>query len=136
MAIQGHDNTTFQLGTNFIISFPNKDMYQESIQSVYDFLPKIQEYLSIKIPIKMHIGNPSTLFPYRWSIQTYIYWRRAELYSKIVDYDHNTWIRVMAWTLWKGLLEISQISKSNANDWKNPQKVIEEIIENYKNNYT
>ncbi len=62
--IQGHDNTTFQLGANFIISFPNKDIYQESIQTVYDFLPNIQKYLSVKIPIKRHIGNPSTLFPY------------------------------------------------------------------------
>lgn len=273
IASQGHDNTTFQLGANYTISFPNKDMYQESIQSVYDFLPKIQEYLSIKIPIKMHIGNPSTLFSYRWSIQRYIegqssnlilesidlnqfatelakilkefkniknldrenklrpspknffrggdliiyksdieqslsilkdeqidkvwinkIWKHAisvpwkgenlfvhgdiaqgniifndnklegiidfgtmacgdpacdlmmawntftgesrAIFKKIVDYDNDTWIRGMAWTLWKGLLEISQTSKSNANDWKNPQKVIEEIIEDYKNNYT
>lgn len=57
MAIQGDDNITFRLGANFIISFPNKDMYQESIQTVYDFLPKIQANLSVKIPIKMHIGK-------------------------------------------------------------------------------
>jgi hypothetical protein len=38
------------------------------------------------------------------------------IFKKIVNYDNDTWIRGMAWTLWKGLLEISQTSKSNADD--------------------
>lgn len=81
----------------------------------------------------MACGDPACDLMMAWN--TFTGESRA-IFKKIVDYDNDTWIRGMAWTLWKGLLEISQTSKSNANDWKNPQKVIEEIIEDYKNNYT
>jgi aminoglycoside phosphotransferase (APT) family kinase protein len=82
---QGHDNTTFHLGQNFIASFPNAASYGETIENQYRLLGKIQSYISIELSQTIEIGKASRLFPYPWSIKTYIKGKSSNLTLESID---------------------------------------------------
>jgi aminoglycoside phosphotransferase (APT) family kinase protein len=57
--------------------------------------------------------------------------KSRELFKKKIEYDNETWMRGMGWTLWKALLEFSSISQSQARDWQDQKKVIDAVINDY-----
>lgn len=264
--LQGHDNTTFKLGADLLIAFPNGPQYAKRVSKYYHFLPEVQKKVSIRIPQIVHVGEPADLYPYQWTIGKWIegvstnflidsidlsqfafqlaselksfkeiyfdsidmipsqdnWWRGGDLriyhgevidslkilgnsvdgdrinkifsqalaskwqgngifvhgdialgnsiykdnalfglidfgtmvigdpacdlmiaytvfegssrkiFQDTVQYDKDTWMRAMGWTLWKAVIELAAISKSQSRDWQNPMGVINSIIKEYE----
>ncbi len=70
--IQGHDNRTFRLGNKMLVRLPSAKDYALKVPIEQHYLPKLKPHLSLKIPIPLNIGNPSSIFPYHFSIYEWL----------------------------------------------------------------
>lgn len=68
----GWDNRTFHLGEDMLIRMPSSKAYEPQVEKEQRFLPRIAQYLSIKIPTPIAMGAPSSAYPLKWSIYNWI----------------------------------------------------------------
>jgi aminoglycoside phosphotransferase (APT) family kinase protein len=68
----GWDNRTFHLGPNMVIRLPSDEKYAPQILKECLWLPKLARQLSFKIPTPVGLGYPSEIYPWHWSINTWI----------------------------------------------------------------
>lgn len=55
------------------------------------------------------------------------------IFKNRVNYDFDTWVRGMAWTLWKSIIELAHCQHLQINTSENLYKTIDDIILDYTN---
>ena len=51
-----------------------------------------------------------------------------EIFQKTLAYDADTWTRARAWTFWKAVIIAAGLVETNAVDWSEPWRVIDEVL--------
>ena len=64
----GWDNENYRLGSEYIIRLPRRSAAIPLLQNEITWLPKLKNTLPINIPSPIHIGRPSELYPWQWSV--------------------------------------------------------------------
>ena len=64
----GWDNELFRLGSNFLVRLPRREQAVDLIANELKWLPKIAQDLPIPTSAALHIGTPTTDYPWPWSI--------------------------------------------------------------------
>src|SRR4030095_1290690 len=68
----GWDNTTFRLGNDLSLRFPNHEAYVPQIEKEHRWLPVFARHLPLRIPEPVAVGRPSKIFPRPWSVYRWI----------------------------------------------------------------
>lgn len=68
----GTDNVLYKLGDDFLVRLPKIDWATEQIEKEFDLLPKIAQYLPLKIPKPISIGLPQEQYPWNWGMYEWI----------------------------------------------------------------
>lgn len=106
--IQGHDNRTYRLGDTMCIRLPTAECYALKIPIEQEFLPLLAKHLTIAIPKPLHIGLPSNIFPYAFSIYEWLNGVSLN-YIDLQKIDLN----ILAYDLAKFLKELHMINTNN-----------------------
>ena len=69
---QGHDNRTYRLGEHMLIRMPTAADYALKVPKEQELLPQLAKRLSVSIPAPIKMGNPSTDYPYPFSIYKWL----------------------------------------------------------------
>ena len=77
----GWDNTMYQLGKDYLIRLPRRQMAAQLIKNEQNWLPQIATQLPINIPVPIKAGRPQTNYPWHWSIIPWFYGQTADLVS-------------------------------------------------------
>lgn len=107
--VDGHDNRTFRLGDTMLIRMPSMAPYALKVLKEQEWLPKLQQHLSIPIPKPLALGQPSNDYPWHWSIYA---WREGESANALTFADHQ--LEPIALSLVQFLKELHQIEPSNS----------------------
>ncbi len=65
---QGWDNALFRLGERMLIRLPIREMGAVLLKSEQDWLPNLAPKLPLATPLPKHMGVPSELYPWPWSL--------------------------------------------------------------------
>ena len=68
----GHDNRTFHLGDEMLVRMPSAEAYSTRVRIEQEWLPKLAKNISLSIPKPLHMGVPSKIYPWNWSIYKWI----------------------------------------------------------------
>jgi len=71
-AAEGWDNVTFRLGNELAVRVPRRSGAARLVVNEQRWLPRIAGALSLPIPTPTHVGVPSPLFPWHWSVLPWI----------------------------------------------------------------
>lgn len=77
----GWDNRTFHLGDEMLVRLPSAEQYVAQVAKEQTWLPQLAPQLTIPIPSPIAQGQPSTLFPWPWSVYRWIDGKSANLAS-------------------------------------------------------
>ena len=69
---QGHDNRTFRLGDDMLVRIPSAKYYALKVPKEQEFLPLLKPYLTVDIPVPVKMGNPSSYYPFNFSIYKWL----------------------------------------------------------------
>jgi len=69
---QGHDNRTYRLGDSMLIRMPTAADYALKVPKEQELLPQLAKRLSLSIPAPIKMGNPSSDYPYPFSIYKWL----------------------------------------------------------------
>ena len=72
VAHSGWDNRTFHLGDEMLIRLPSAEDYAPQVRKEQTWLPYLATSLPLPIPTPIAMGQPSSLFPYPWSIYRWL----------------------------------------------------------------
>lgn len=72
VANSGWDNRTFHLGTEMLVRLPCDEQHAPPIIKEYQWLPKLAKKLSIEITTPIALGQPSSIYPWHWTINRWI----------------------------------------------------------------
>ena len=65
---EGFDNVLWRLGDDLIIRLPRRAISVPLLENEIRWLPRLGPRLPIDVPIPVHVGAPTTLFPLPWVI--------------------------------------------------------------------
>jgi aminoglycoside phosphotransferase (APT) family kinase protein len=102
---QGHDNRTYRLGSDMLIRMPTAADYALKVPKEQELLPQLAKRLSINIPAPIKMGNPSSDYPYPFSIYKWLPGKSINLLT-LTDQDKEQ----LAFDLSKFLKELQAIS--------------------------
>src|SRR5882672_694469 len=71
-ALGGWDNKTFHLGERMIARLPSAAEYSLQVEKEFRWLPKLAPSLPLPIPTPLALGEPSSGYPWRWSVYRWI----------------------------------------------------------------
>lgn len=100
----GHDNRTFHLGNEFSLRFPSAIEYSTQVLKEHQFCSILQSQLSVQITEPFHLGKPSDLYPFHFSINK---WIEGE------SINHNCDKKRLAFDCAKFLLELKACDTIN-----------------------
>jgi aminoglycoside phosphotransferase (APT) family kinase protein len=114
---QGHDNRTYRLGDDLLIRMPTAEAYSLKVPKENALLPKLGAHISINIPIPIKMGEPSTDFPYPFSIYKWLDGQSANLVH--IDEDELDFIAVQLALFLKELHNIEGVDgpKPGQHNW-------------------
>lgn len=69
---QGWDNRTFRLGAQLKLRFPRAAAYAEQVRKEARWLPFLAKRLHVDIPQVIAVGPPADIYPFDWSLQSWI----------------------------------------------------------------
>ncbi len=72
IAVGGWDNKTFHLGEHMIVRLPSAAEYSPQVEKEHRWLPKLAPLLPLPIPTPLALGEPSSGYPWRWSVYRWI----------------------------------------------------------------
>ncbi|MBX3451486.1 MAG: aminoglycoside phosphotransferase family protein [Planctomycetaceae bacterium] len=78
---EGWDNLTYRLGSRHAVRLPRRAAAAGLLANEQAWLPILAPRLPLEIPVPVHIGKPSTLFPWPWSVVNWIPGLTAEHHS-------------------------------------------------------
>ena len=65
---RGWDNTNYRLGDEHLVRLPHRDVAAELILNEQRCLPAIAQRVELQIPSPTHAGQPTSDYPWPWSI--------------------------------------------------------------------
>jgi aminoglycoside phosphotransferase (APT) family kinase protein len=68
----GWDNRIFHLGEHMIARLPSAADYSVQVEKEYRWLPRLAPLLPLPIPTPLAMGEPTSDYPWRWSIYRWI----------------------------------------------------------------
>jgi aminoglycoside phosphotransferase (APT) family kinase protein len=68
----GFDNTIWRLGDDLVVRLPRRQVAVPLIESEQRWLPVLAPHLPLLIPTPLHVGLPSAIFPWPWTIARWI----------------------------------------------------------------
>lgn len=68
----GWDNHTFRLGTEMTVRLPSATRYVAQVAKEHEWLPQLAPLLPLPIPVPLAKGNPTTEYPWPWSVNQWI----------------------------------------------------------------
>lgn len=69
---QGHDNRTYRLGNDMLIRMPTAESYALKVPKEQKLLPQLAPYLSVRIPVPLKMGTPTSYYPFAFSIYAWL----------------------------------------------------------------
>jgi aminoglycoside phosphotransferase (APT) family kinase protein len=102
---QGHDNRTYRLGEHMLIRMPTAADYALKVPKEQELLPQLAKRLSASIPAPIKMGNPSTDYPYPFSIYKWLSGKSINLLT-LIDQEKEQ----LAFDLAKFLKELQAIT--------------------------
>ncbi|MGE6363816.1 aminoglycoside phosphotransferase family protein [Bacillus paramycoides] len=102
----GHDNRTFHLGEQMSVRLPSDAAYAPQVEKENKWLPILSKEITLPISSPIAKGNPSTEYPWPWSINK---WIEGETVTK--ENVHN--LNEFATDLGSFLVELQSIDASN-----------------------
>ena len=81
VAQSGWDNRTFHLGQDMVVRLPSSQQYAPQIKKEYQCLQTLAQQLSYKITTPIALGQPSSHYPWHWSINTWLDGESASRHS-------------------------------------------------------
>ena len=115
---QGHDNRTFRLGNDMLVRIPSAQYYALKVPKEQEFLPLLKPYLTVDIPVPVKMGNPSSYYPFNFSIYKWLEGTSAN-YLKFDDKSLES-IAVQLVKFLKelhGIQSVNGPSKGKHNGW-------------------
>ena len=70
--IEGWDNVTIRLGDQLAIRLPRRELGATLAATEHEWLPRISATWTFPVPRPVRIGNPQGVYPWRWSVVTWI----------------------------------------------------------------
>jgi aminoglycoside phosphotransferase (APT) family kinase protein len=67
----GWDNTLLRLGDDLLVRLPRRELAARLVTHEQRWMPHLAAHLPIPIPTPVHIGRPSSTYPWPWSITAY-----------------------------------------------------------------
>jgi aminoglycoside phosphotransferase (APT) family kinase protein len=68
----GWDNRSFRLGDEMLVRLPSAAAYAPQVEREHQWLPRLAAHLPVPIPAPLALGEPSSSYPWRWSIYRWI----------------------------------------------------------------
>ncbi|WP_441247203.1 aminoglycoside phosphotransferase family protein [Kitasatospora sp. McL0602] len=68
----GTDNTMYRLGTGLVVRLPRTQDNAQAVRKEQAWLPRLAPHLPCRIPEPVHVGTPSAVFPFAWSVYRWI----------------------------------------------------------------
>lgn len=68
---EGYDNANFKLGNSMLVRLPRRALGAKLIKHEIEWLPKLKNLLSIKVPSPIKVGASTENFPWPWTITPY-----------------------------------------------------------------
>ena len=68
----GLDNRSFHLGEHMIVRLPSSAKYSSQVEKEQHWLPKLAPHLPLSIPKPLAMGNPTSEYPWHWSIYQWL----------------------------------------------------------------
>lgn len=68
----GTDNTMFRLGEDLLVRLPRTAAKAGSLRKEQEWLPRLADELSMRIPTPVHAGTVSAAYPLIWSVYRWI----------------------------------------------------------------
>lgn len=75
----GWDNAMFRLGDEHTVRLPRRSIAARLLVNEQTWLPKLAPSLPIPISVPTRFGKPSSLFPWHWSVLTWLPGQPADL---------------------------------------------------------
>ena len=75
----GWDNDLFRLGETLLVRLPRREVAAELIRHEQVWLPRLAANLSLPVPVPIHVGQPSPLYPWSWSLLPWLEGKPADL---------------------------------------------------------
>jgi aminoglycoside phosphotransferase (APT) family kinase protein len=72
VAMGGWDNRSFRLGERMIVRLPSAAAYAAQVEKEHRWLPRLAPLLPLQIPVPIAIGEPTSSYPWKWSICRWI----------------------------------------------------------------
>ena len=72
VAVSGWDNRTFHLGDNMSVRLPSGQEYAAQVVKEQTWLPILAHHISMQISQPIAMGQPSTQYPFHWSVYRWI----------------------------------------------------------------
>ena len=64
----GWDNRLFRLGDALAVRIPRREVAAHLVEHEQRMLPSIAARVSVRVPLPIRVGRPSTTFPWPWSV--------------------------------------------------------------------
>ena len=68
----GFDNTIWRLGDDLVVRLPRRHIAVSLIENEQRWLPQLAPRLPLLVPTPIRVGRPSDLFPWPWTIASWI----------------------------------------------------------------
>ncbi|MBN1641560.1 MAG: aminoglycoside phosphotransferase family protein [Anaerolineae bacterium] len=68
----GWDNRTFRLGEDMSVRLPSAERYAAQVAKEQAWLPRLASHLPLPIPTPLAMGDPSSDYPWHWSVYRWI----------------------------------------------------------------
>ncbi|MEM1216888.1 MAG: aminoglycoside phosphotransferase family protein [Bacteroidota bacterium] len=65
---EGWDNILYRLGDEHLLRLPRREVAVQLLLNEQQWLPQLAIHLPISVPVPIHCGRPTELFPWPWSI--------------------------------------------------------------------
>lgn len=75
---QGWDNFTFRVGERYAVRLPRRRLAVELLLNEQRWLPVLSLRIPLEVPVPIHRGQPSELFPWPWSVVQWVGGSTAE----------------------------------------------------------
>lgn len=68
VASNGWDNTLFRLGDDLVVRLPRRQVAAQLVENEIRWLPELARGLPLAVPTPVHVGVPTSFYPWSWSI--------------------------------------------------------------------
>lgn len=75
---EGWDNFIYRVGSQHAVRLPRREIAARLLANEQNWLPILAPRLPLGTPVPVHIGKPSALFPWPWSVVKWISGETAE----------------------------------------------------------